>query len=532
MVKIDISLKRVQSFIFEVPRLKAMLGANALVGQVMRSELTALLGDRGKNLEWPNGLSLSSVADPLAAVQQATEHRDDPRALFAKGILARDGGRFIAVFSDFSGASAFRCVAEELLAHRLPGVLFDIEIMDFDLDGTHSLGPQVSRPMEYQVLDLPVLQVCQETGREPAAEETFDDSGRPHYRAESVAYREEWGDKFYRGRTKDVIGLLRSALYPEDRGSDPGDLSDLASNGYIALIHADGNGIGKRYKAWKATSAQNSVAKEAGGEAFFHSMRVAVRRALIDALAAVFPAASSGSKRAYEVLMLGGDDLLLVCRADHALDFSVRYACELQNYVLADGKALDVAIGVAVAKKTYPLHRLHDLAESLATSAKQLYRSQLSQPEAERSSVIDWQVVTQSWFDSGAEARRAAEMIQYAVDGAKETLLLTGRPYQISGNEGLEGLCAAARAVNGKDADGGRQQARSPMRALRQACERGRLSGDMAFDEFSKARRIQLGWGDECLWKPLSVGNENVYITRALDIVGIGEISGLGRKRA
>jgi hypothetical protein len=39
MFQLKIELKRVQTFIFEVPRLKAMLGANALIGETMRHTL-------------------------------------------------------------------------------------------------------------------------------------------------------------------------------------------------------------------------------------------------------------------------------------------------------------------------------------------------------------------------------------------------------------------------------------------------------------------------------------------------------------
>ena len=65
MVKLEISLKRVQTFIFEVPRLKAMLGANALVGQTMRHDVPALLDGRGTSLGWPPSAAHRGPKDPL-----------------------------------------------------------------------------------------------------------------------------------------------------------------------------------------------------------------------------------------------------------------------------------------------------------------------------------------------------------------------------------------------------------------------------------------------------------------------------------
>ena len=542
MIKLEISLKRVQTFIFDVPRLKAMLGANALIGQALRHELPMLLGDRGLPLEWTTSIGYQGPLDPLNIVADPAD-RDDPAALYRRGILARDGGHFIATFADREQAADFLRLAEVKLAELLPGVLFEAEL---------SPGERpVAKPREVQHFDLPVLQVCQETGQEPASDsESYD--GVKRYQARSVKHRLEWGEKFYAGReTRDIISLMRDALYPSDKGKRAEDLAKLAAGGYLALIHADGNGIGQRYKEFQTVRSPGDkspvtevidVPREAHGEAFFHSMRVVVRRAIVDALDKTFT--ESYDVRPYEVLMLGGDDLLLVCRADRALDLACNYAAELEKYRLADGKPLHLAIGVAIAQDAYPLHRLHELAEALAGSAKRLYRS-LRDDSAKHGltpasatdgqgghlqvlgSVIDWQVVTQSWFAGVAEARRRSERVTYGVESGTETLLLTGRPYLTSGNEGLTALLAAARHL-----DGGDKAARSPLRALRGACEKGRLAGEMAFTRLPEDVRRQLGWrrgSKPSLWDAREVGGQVCHLTRALDIVGIRDISRLGR---
>ncbi len=529
MFKIEISLKRVQTFIFDVPRLKAMLGANALIGQVMRHELPKLLGNQGAKLDWSASIKPVAINDPLDAAKDPSD-RDDPATLYGKGILARDGGHFIAVFGEEPAAEEFRRRAEEKLAELLPGVLFDAEIKPFS-EGSKDERPSTKRePRETHLLDLPVLQVCQETGREPAS----DEGEKVDWQASSVTLRLKSGDDFYNGKTKDIVGLMRPKLYPDKMGwKEPDDLAQLAAGGYIALIHADGNGIGQRYKkTWRDSvkckdeidKADAEIVKEAHGEAFFHSMRVAVRRALVDALAETF--IDAGGKRPYEVLMLGGDDLLLTCRADKALKLAEHYALELKKYKLADGSPLDVAIGVAIAQKTYPLHRLYELAESLASSAKRLYRSLKN---GEKCSVIDWQVVTQSWFEGVAEARRKSDLIEYTVNGETETLLLTGRPYRATGDAGLEGLLHASEGLDSEDD----KAARSPLRALRTACERGRLSGEMAFARLREADQATLAWKGEKheLWAKAKGVGKDFYLTRALDIIGIREINRLGRKK-
>ncbi|EGV32664.1 CRISPR-associated polymerase [Thiorhodococcus drewsii AZ1] len=523
MVKLEISLKRVQTFIFEVPRLKAMLGANALIGQAMRHELPALLGEQGCKLTWPTGIVPDSGDDPLNGDVIDPDDHDDPAALYRRGILARDGGHFIVLFAAEPAAERFLAQAEAVLAERLPGVSYDAQIEPFPKPGQHRR--QSRDPQETALLDLPVLQVCQETGQGPASDQETRD-GETRWQARSVQYRLKAGTQFYDGQTRDIIGLLRSALYPDREmdWQDPDDLGQLVADGYLALIHADGNGIGKRYKdRQKHAPDDDLLAREAHGEAFFHSMRVAVRRAVVDALRKTFT--QPGGVRPYEILMLGGDDLLLVCRADRALDFARAYAEELSRYELADGHPLTVAIGVAIAQKGYPLHRLHELAESLASSAKRLYRAL---PNHEKTSVIDWQVVTQSWFEGVAEARRQTECIQYQVSGQTETLLLTGRPYRVLGANGLEALLDATQALDGANDED--KAARSPLRALRAACEQGRLMAEMAFARLRPETRVCLGWEKDELWTDVPVDGSRVYLNRALDIIGLREIGHLGRK--
>lgn len=535
-VQLQIELKRVQTFIFEVPRLKAMLGANALIGQTMRHALPGLLGTNGighgVTLDWPDAIAYDCPQDPLSEAKDPSD-RDDPKTLFQQGILARDGGHFIVVFEGETQADAFLREAEATLARMLPGVLYEHRIDPFPPPEKRDWKPPKVNALHR--LDLPVLQVCQETGNGPASDpKTYDNEKR--WQACSVTLRQDWGDRFYAGGAKDIIGLMHAALYPDQayNWTRPSDLKELVSGDYLALIHADGNAIGKRYKAHRDKlkgQEKDAAYREAHGEAFFHGMRVIVRRAVVDALRATFAKAENPTPRPYEVLMLGGDDLLMLCRADQALTFANRYAAELDKYRMADGGKLDVAIGIAIAQKGYPLHRLHDLAESLAASAKRLWRG-LDDPE--RTSVIDWQVVTQSWFEGVAEARRQGERIDYAVAGRAESLVLSDRPYRVLGDDGLQGLLGAAEKLDtaGKEDE---KAARSPLRGLRGACERGRLSGEMAFNGLSAKIRAQLGWKSQdaanSLWRTVQPADGGLtYITRALDIIDIREISHLGSK--
>jgi hypothetical protein len=558
--KVSITLKRVQSFIFDVPRLKAMLGANALIGETLRHKLTELASktkykDHLYKPTWPSALPCSFEGDPLAdCLPVDSSDLDDPKKLFEGGIVSRDGGHFEALFSDLTVAREFSDSAIEKIAEQLPGVMFDVTI-----NGTKAMHESGS---ETAVLDLPVFQVCQATGHSAAAESHTYSGGaedETRYVAASVKHRFDHGTKFYSGNTKDIIGLLSKKLYP-DYWRRPVDLADLAAGDYIALIHADGNGIGNRSGA----SGNASLEEEAEIQAFFHSMRVAVRNSLVTAIEKTFEKPKNVSKedkpvRPYEILMLGGDDLVLVCRANLALQFANHYAAALEATRLSDHKPLDVAIGVAITKHNFPISRVNKIAEALQDSAKRLSRGRM-----DGKSVIDWQVINQSWFDDVGCSRKQSELVTYETAGHTETLVLSQRPVTtddltglIKSADKLGDLIKQAKATGERPRNAGNLNdslatadasrsgsGRSPLKGLRAACTEGRLAAEMAYCKLEAATRKALGgplWTDPM--QPPNASSTNppgkapteptsekprIYTTRALDTIDIHEISRLG----
>src|SRR5690606_23945821 len=104
--------------------------------------------------------------------------------------------------------------------------------------------------------------------------------------------------------------------------------------------------------------------------------------------------------------MPGGDDPLMGTRAETALPFVVELCGELkalQDNVGATDFKLTLGVGVVIAKHTIPIHRLHEVAEQLASSAKRRYRGLDADKKC---SVVDWAVFTTAWVDDPAEVRR------------------------------------------------------------------------------------------------------------------------------
>jgi len=125
--RVHIELSRVQTWLFAVPRLRAMVGANAVLGETLRVALPKLARETGRG--WT--LAPSNETYPAADPNDPLKDHDDPADDAKAGILSRDGGHFEAQFT--SGAESFTDAAERLLRSSLPGLRLRISIDDESL---------------------------------------------------------------------------------------------------------------------------------------------------------------------------------------------------------------------------------------------------------------------------------------------------------------------------------------------------------------------------------------------------------------
>ena len=555
---VRITFQRIQQFLFAVPRLKAMIGANALLGETIRNELTELAQNSPgiKRLSWPGSKTLNSnVVDPLSDQEIASQYQDDPPTLYAKGITSRDGGHFHAVFQTRASAETFLRQAQALIENRLPGVKINASIGE---------PGQTARPWNQpdacgeQNPFLPYFQICQDTGNRLANHHRSNQS--PPFVSSLVEQLEEKGDEFYKNNTKEIIGLLRAArklpsLDYEPRMPD--DLKELAgSNGYIAVIHADGNGMGVRRECFAGNNETTAarldafIEQEARNEVFFHAMRVAVRASVIEALRQTFTpeVLQSSYELPYQLLMLGGDDLLLVTRPEHAFPFIIHYAEALQNkpvpYKDGQTRPISIGAGIAIAHHKLPFYRLYDLAEQLAASAKKLYRAQgpghgvHTPPER---SVVDWMVATGSWLDDVETARTRHDLSR---DGR---YCISAKPYFVLPATDHDSFCLKTLWDKATDLvgqyttdeiqakDDREKVARSRMKRILRHVQRtvvdahNKEKGDLLYTkEGGLPKELTTGLFPEAtLWHQIDGG----WLTQYRDFMELVEIHYLGRKK-
>ncbi|NOZ85851.1 MAG: hypothetical protein GXP49_06245 [Deltaproteobacteria bacterium] len=145
------------------------------------------------------------------------------------------------------------------------------------------------------------------------------------------------------------------------------------SHSYVGVVHADANDLGMH---------KIELAKEQGIEALRDfSEKVgdatieAVRQAVKDVLEAK---QRKDGKLPARPIVVGGDDVTFIIRADLAFDFAVKYLKAFREQSRDRGLDLEAAAGVALVHKSHPFHMAYALSEELCSFSKKTLRGRLN----------------------------------------------------------------------------------------------------------------------------------------------------------
>ena len=157
------------------------------------------------------------------------------------------------------------------------------------------------------------------------------------------------------------------------------DISKITGkNDWIAIIHADGNGlgqivreIGQKKDVYKAFSEKLDEATVASAKEAYDTLATG-REWECEGVIPIRP------------VVLGGDDMTVIIRGDLAIDYAKAYLKAFEkntglklgkileeNKVFPDGRTfLTACAGVAFVKSSFPFYYAYNLAEELCTEAK------------------------------------------------------------------------------------------------------------------------------------------------------------------
>jgi len=181
----------------------------------------------------------------------------------------------------------------------------------------------------------------------------------------------------YTKRNNDAKKLI-AKLTDDENIEFPKELSQISNDrNKIAIIHADGNGLGKLLQSLSNKLKENNTKIQDVFSRFSTSLDDATKYATQNAYKQI------NNPKKFRPIILGGDDLSLICSADFALEFTKSFLKEFEEQTkenlkwLVDDYGIDICkngltacAGVVFCNEKYPFHYGINLAEELCNYAK------------------------------------------------------------------------------------------------------------------------------------------------------------------
>ncbi|MEO7176727.1 MAG: CRISPR-associated protein [Saprospiraceae bacterium] len=190
---------------------------------------------------------------------------------------------------------------------------------------------------------------------------------------------------------------------------------------WIAVIHADGNSVGSKIMELSA-KLQDDRFKDA-----FRRFSRALQKSTELAAQAAFAhlAISDYPKYPLRPIILGGDDITIIIRADLALKYAVEYLTvfesetKIQLAFMKEEYGVDIfqngmtaCAGIAYVKKAYPLHYALDLANKLCQKAKNKSKDQMTTAP----SALSFYKVQESFVDADIETLTNRTLVSKSIN--------------------------------------------------------------------------------------------------------------------
>ena len=362
------AVQGIQGFIFQTNTLSEIVGASELVEEICTTKFAQILYNDAQ-------LQYKNAKDKL---------KDDPNViLFAAGNIKckftdkaeceRVVARFPMEVSQFApGITLSQAVVEMSGSYA--------EFKDAVNELESRLRTQRNRPMSSQNIGLMGILRSRKTGLPVVAKR--DDEGKPEFDdAATWAKLYEYDAKEKKVRKRTTKELCKKA-FKEDNIKDNQiayNIGDITKdNDWVAVIHADGNGLGQ--------IVQKIGQNEEKFKEFSVNLDLATTEAAQEAYKAVEPNFRNDKKIPIRPIVLGGDDLTVICRADLALEYTETFIRKfeektrkylgkiiLENDVFTKGDpndCLTACAGIAYIKSSYPFYYGYALAETLCSVAK------------------------------------------------------------------------------------------------------------------------------------------------------------------
>lgn len=382
------AVQGIQGYIYQTNELKDIVGASELVELICTDFFAEQLGE--------------SRVDFLG--------KDKNRIISAAGNIKY-------IFDDIKTCEKIVKEFPKYVLEHAPGVTISQAVVEYeksDFKGTvekleQKLRSQRNKPMRSMTMGLMGIRRSRTTGLPLTHEAKGDFMDESTY---AKRYDFDGGDK------RTTLTLCRKAFYDDIKGNEVAyNIEDITTNNdWIAIIHADGNGLGQVVQAvggkldkYKEFSRNLDAATKAAARAAFCYISEKYKF-------------RPGKVVPIRPIVLGGDDFTAICRGDFAIDYTREFLKQFEHFtqeklgeMIKEEKVfgkdsvadkLTACAGVAFIKSSYPFYYGYNLAEALCDRAKKDAKNVDNKIDGQAQSCLMFHKVQDSFvvqFDAIAE---------------------------------------------------------------------------------------------------------------------------------
>ena len=570
-----------QNYIFSTNKLKENIGASELT---YRSGTKWVLDAVGE-ITGSNSLQIWKDSDRLRKLllDPTTNPPIENLATKIEVIIAASGKTLLLVKSDVDAKKIIQAVTYKAL-REAPGLEIAGVFCKFnwnsetlgeinkkvhkEYERVRSLKPSV----DLRFLRLPVVDECATSGL-PASKALRN----PDKELVPTSLVSEIKQKAHDEGINRVKALLHSDSRYQNHylAEDADDLEEVKKYDrnakeidWLSVVHADGNGLGeiflKFHEHLKFTTPNRNRDYVNALRKFSLALDICTEKAFLQALSALqpYPKQKKGQTLIPLIpLILGGDDLTVICDGRYAIPFTHKFLIEFEKEttisqigvgnIIAEvaEKALGVGrlsacAGIAVIKPHFPFSVAYELAEGLMRSAKEVKKvvqhpEQTTEKTPYPCSALDFHILYDS---SDVEL----EQIRKKIELDKQTLLYR-RPFVVTPVEALQGeknqkwaefyhwkhLLGRVKLLNDQDENGKYKLPNSQTHDLRSGLSLlGKDGADARYklirDRYKDVGIEILAGGKDSLFQPDPInGKQTTALIDAIDAAAfLGDIAG------
>ena len=435
----------IQPYIFGSNRLRENIGASYLVSQATDNWARNALGMLKDQIHQE-----VYAFDPEKHQPDAKPHIEDDE--LAAELVYAGGGNTVLLFSDKQYAVQFTQILSKRILEEAQGINLVAVHKEFDWDN-QSLYQVVqdlmkndldakkrSRIPSAPLLGLSVTATCRSTQLVAVGmSEKFEDD-EPYLISREIQKKLDavhFANRQLREKLLNTTSeIYNFSLITDYMGRSEGDSS------YVAVIHADGNGMGKRFQEFgKDKSNRDYIIAMRELSHSVNQAGINALKTVIEILVQSIQTDENGKKKVkgyfeikdnylpFRPLVYGGDDVTFVCDGRLGLELAAIYLEELEKQPIADAdgkpKPIRACAGICVVKTHYPFARAYELSEDLCRNAKRFVKDENKRDF----SALDWHLAASGLSGSISEIREREYRVK--IPDFQEVASLEMRPISL-----------------------------------------------------------------------------------------------------